>query len=316
MKAKVISIIWGVLLILGGVLFLAQNLGYITTSTLLWAAVFGGLSVVFFVSYFASGVQNWGWLFPAVIFAASAINIEMVRLGVTGNWMAIPVLLGLALPFLVAFSLNPTSNRWALIPAWVFVVITVISQVAGWIPGEFVAAFILYSIAVPFLVVFLWNRGNRWALIPTFVLAGVGLIPILVTRFSGEFVAAAVLFLIALPYFVVYFWSARNWWAILPAGILTSIAAGLALLNYKGLVISGSALMNGVMFLGWAFTFGFLWLQRRTQPTAWAKYPAAILFVVGLVALAFGSSNTLIWPLLLVIAGLAILVVNLMPKRV
>lgn len=316
MKAKLINVVWGLVLILGGALFLAQNLGYVvSTSSFFWMIVFGGLSAVFLVSYFASGVQHWGWLFPACIFAATAGTIGLDLLGVNSNLVAIPILLSVALPFLVAFGLNPRRNWWALIPSWVIIVVTVISQVADLIPGEFMAAVVLYSIALPFLVVFLLNRTNRWALIPAFVLAGVGLIPILATRLSGEFIAAGILFLIAIPYFVVYFWSSKNWWALIPAGILTSVGAGLAMLNYGGLAIDNPVLMNGIMFLGFSITFAVLWLRRFSQPTDWAKYPAAILFAIAVVILAFGSYSQLIWPLLLVVGGLVVLIFNLLPKR-
>ncbi len=174
---------------------------------------------------------------------------------------------------------------------------------------------VLFSVALPFLVVFLINRNNRWALIPASILAGVGLIPVLAVRLNGELMAAAILFLISLPYFVVYFWSARNWWALIPAGILASIGAGLALLGYNGFISGNETVMNGVMFLGWALTFGFLWLRRNSQPTAWAKYPAGIMFTLSVIILAFGSISELIWPLLLVAAGVVVLVFNLIPRR-
>ena len=310
------NIIWGLVLIFGGALFLAQNLGIVVSaSTIFWMGVFAALCALFLVSYFTSGVQHWGWLFPASIFGATAITIGLTRIGVESNLVAVPILLSVALPFIVAFALDPHNRWWALIPSWVIVAITIITFVADKVSGEFIATIVLYSVALPFLVVFLVDRSKRWALIPAFVLAGVGLIPILALSLTGEFMAAFIMFMISLPYFVVYFWSARNWWAIIPAGVLASIGAGLALQGFDNVLLDNTTLMNGVMFLGWAITFGLLWLRRTSQPTDWAKYPAGILFALSVIILAFGSYSGMIWPSMLVAAGLVILVFNLLPKR-
>ena len=41
--------------------------------------------------------------------------------------------------------------------------------------------------------------------------------------------------------------------------------------------------------LGFAATFGVLWLSRKTQPTDWAKYPAVGLFVGSILAFIMGN---------------------------
>ncbi len=78
MKTNIIKLMWGIVLIALGGLFLADTLGYLDLEVLAhhdWTIVFAAGSAVFFLSYFLAGVRKWGWLFPALIFAALALVI-------------------------------------------------------------------------------------------------------------------------------------------------------------------------------------------------------------------------------------------------
>ncbi len=80
MKRNVSSIFWGLLFILAGVALLANQMGWVNfslVSTNTWVYIFAGLSLVFFISYFVNGLDKWGWLFPALIFAAISLTIWM-----------------------------------------------------------------------------------------------------------------------------------------------------------------------------------------------------------------------------------------------
>ncbi len=47
MKTKIVNVFWGLILVLGGGLFLALNLGYVVSlSPVFWMAVFAGLGVI------------------------------------------------------------------------------------------------------------------------------------------------------------------------------------------------------------------------------------------------------------------------------
>jgi len=316
MKARIANIFWGLILILGGGLFLALNFGYVVSSSpLFWIALFAGLGVLFLVTYFLNGVQRWGWLFPASILGSIALTIGLSEAGVESNLAAAPILLSVAIPFLVAFAFGPRKRWWAIIPAWVMVAITGIVLFANQVQGELVGTFVLFSIALPFFVVYLMNRTNLWALIPGSILAVVGLIPLFAAYLNGSLMGAAVVLLIALPFLLVFLWSRRNWWALIPAGILGGIGAGLLLLGSGPELESRANLMTALMFFIWAITFGGLWLLRQSQPTAWAKYPAVVMAVIGIITLAGGANNSIILPLLVVAAGIVVLVINLIPKR-
>ena len=266
MRSTYVNILWGVALILGGGLFLAQNLGYFDRfSPQFWMAAFAGASLLFFASYFLSGIRHWGWLFPASMSAALALTIGLSEAGFTDAAIGAPILASIALPFVVAFALNPRQHWWALIPAWVMAVLTLIVLATARLPGEFIPALVLFGIALPFLVVYLVDRSR--------------------------------------------------WWALIPAGILGSIGLSLLLSSIEVFGTYWNTLIGALMFLGWAATFGLLWLRRESQPTEWAKYPALIMLAAALVTMVLGSGIQQYWPLALIAVGALVLLNNLRARQ-
>lgn len=357
----------GLALIVAGILFLAQNLNLVgPLSTPVWALIFAGASLVFLVTYFLSGIQSWGWLFPACILGAIAGVLGLVQAGLAGAFLGSLVLAGVALPFLAAFALDWRGRWWALIPAWSLLAIAGVVLVSETWPGEWVGGLVLWAIALPFLVVYLldrtrwwaiipglvlaaigtvvplsavlaevWigplilaagalpflglylrDRTRSWALIPAFVLAAVaGLIP-LAELSDGEWAGPYVLFAVALPFAVTYARSDDHWWAIIPAGLLASLGLASALAVVLPAAAGGTpAWLNGLVFLGWAATFTWVWLRPRKQPQAWARFPALGCALAAAVAPIAGLNFDLVWPVLLIAGGLAALWTTLRPGR-
>jgi hypothetical protein len=312
MKARSLNLVWGIILILTGGLFLAQNLGYMEELPLnTWVIIFSVLSLLFFATYFINGVSQWGWLFPAFIFAGLALTMMMTNAGVASGAVGIPVLIGVALPFVVLYFLNRRENWWALIPAWVLIMVSLLILISERVPGELVGAFVMLAIGLPFLVVYLANRQNWWALIPAGVMLVIAAIILISSQTSGQFVAPLIMFAIAAPFLVVYLRSADNWWALIPAGVMASIGATLLLSGFEVFNIENTGVWNGLILLGIALTFAILWLQRNRQPTDWAKYAAGIALIGAVLAFVLGSGMDLLWPVLLIAGGVVVLFVSL-----
>jgi hypothetical protein len=87
----------------------------------------------------------------------------------------------------------------------------------GWI-----ATYILGSIGLPFLVVYLRDRKHWWALIPAYVLFAlalmIGLIDAGVLR--DLVIPSYIMFSIALPFFGVYLIDRKQGWALIPGTIM------------------------------------------------------------------------------------------------
>ena len=308
MKAKYANLFWGVILILGGGLFLAQNLGYMDDlAPLVWSGVFGVASLMFLAAYLISGVQNWGWLFPASISAGVALTIYLAENARVGAAVGAPVLISVGLPFAVAFLLDPRKRWWALIPAWVMTVLTLIVLVVDHVSGEWIGGLFMFSIALPFFGVYLADRTRRWALIPAFVMTVLGVIPLMVNVVSGEMIGGFVTLMIALPFFFVYFWSPKNWWALIPAGVMGTIALSLLVFLPGPGEITHPEWMAAFMFLGWTLTFGALWLRRQEQPTDWAAYPALGFALASVLAFFVGDRFELYWPIIIIAVGILVL---------
>ena len=230
MKSKIVSIFWGIVLIGIGALFLINELGIINlnyTSELFWALAFGMVSVFFLTTYYLKNKKEWGLLFPVTICAGIALIIGLNHTHLGEILGGAPVLLGIAIPFLVAYFKDPQTKQWALIPSWVMFFSILVILFERFINANIMGALVLYSMALPFLYVYLTDKTRQWALIPLTALATVGTIPLLEVFLSGAVFNIVVVSILALPFYGVYFWSKKNWWAFIPAGVFTSIALGL-----------------------------------------------------------------------------------------
>lgn len=170
-------------------------------------------------------------------------------------------------------------------------------------------------VGVSFLpLVFQDRLKNWWAVIPGLTLIGLGLLILIEMLWPGDHPWVAALFLggIGLSFLVVYLLDRSRWWAIIPAGVLLSLTVLIAVAD-EGIwpVI--------VLFGGMAVTFGAVALTAKAgDPSrAWAWYPAGIL---ALLAVIFGATSEplpgIIWPILLIAAGLVLVGWTLLrPKK-
>ncbi len=324
MKSNIIKIFWGVVLIALGALSLAENFGYVNLElkTNRWLAViFAVISAAFFLSYFLSGVRNWGWLFPALIFASLALIINLILEDSASSIIAIPILLSVGIPFYVGFLLN--RKHWGLlIPAWILTVLAVIPILSESTNSDLIGALFLFGTALPFLVVYLVNRQRKWALIVGAVLGFIGIFPLLGSILPAEISGPVVMFVFTLFFLIIFIASKKQWWALIPAGVFASIGL-VALLDilfpshdYFQVGKLQFGVYTGVLLLGFAATFGILWLLRGSQPTNWAKYPAIGLLIASILAFLMGKTfNDLIPALALLVIGMAMILGSVLKRR-
>jgi hypothetical protein len=282
------------------------------TSSLLGMPILLGLALPFYVG-FAFHRTAWGLLIPAWVMTVLAFVTLSADL-VNGTLIGALFLYAIAAPFLVVYLLN-RSRWWALIPAWVMFILGTITLLSESVTGNLIGALFLYAVAVPFLVVYLWDRTRRWALIPALAVGLVGTIPLLASVVGGDWMGAAVMLLFGLPFFYVYFRWPENWWALIPAGVFASIGVVVIL----GILLPDQPftqpLLNGLLLLGLGLTFGALWLQRKTQPTVWARYPAIGLLAAALVAGLSGGNTNIIWAAALLAGGIVLVLYSFLHRK-
>jgi len=248
-------------------------------SNLIWGIaliVFGGLFLVQNLGLFPEFAPTmWG-----AIFAGSSVVFLIIYL--TSGW-----------------------HEWGwLFPTFIAAGLAgVIFLSESGLDGEWIGALFMASIAVPFWLVFLIDRQNRWALIPGWVLSVITAVILLSTLVAGETIGTLVMFGIGLPFFFVYYRNPKQWWAVIPAGVMTTLGIIVLLATAVESEIWGPHVIGGVLFLGMALPFGFLWLRRDRHPTRWAMYPAAGLLAMGLLALLVGPNMDWVWAVVLILIG-------------
>ena len=282
MKSRWINVFWGLVMIAIGVAFILNEQGIIDLNLISMPVVvlmFGVLSAFFFLTYFVQGIHHWGWLFPACILAGIALTIGLDGTALGSALDGAPVLAGIALPFIVVFLLDAKKHWWALIPAWVMSTITFVVLFEQQMGDDLVGAFVLFSIALPFLVVFFLNtQKNWWAVIPACVMGATALAVLLEGYLGDNLMGAVVLFGIAVPFLCVYLLDRTRQWALIPFAAMSVI--GLIPLMVG--IFNDDMLGFVIMFL---FAAAFFVVYFWSKTNWWALIPAGIFTTIGLTVL-------------------------------
>lgn len=294
MDTKLSRMFWGLLLVVLGVYLFAENIGLVEEVPVTgWTIIFGITSLASFTIYFTNKHKNWPMLFPAMVAGAIAAIIWLAENGAEGEWLGSLFMYSVAVPFWVALMTNRKENWWAAIPGWVLTVFASIILFESKIGGELTGALVVFSIALPFYVVYFRSREHWWALIPAGVLSAVSVLILLEeTDIGSEIAAGAFLVLLGLVFGAVYFRFRQNWWALIPAGVLASVGIVVGLIGATGLEDATKNILDGILLAGFAITFFILWRLRETHPTEWAKYPAVGLRALSAITLLFGTEQS------------------------
>jgi hypothetical protein len=174
--------LWGgILIVVGLAALLNQFVFHIDLAGFVWAVLLAAGSLVFF-SVYLSNKSQWWPLIPSYVLAVVAVIIILAMLsdlggifGGSDDFIGIFVLMSVALPFYYVYTRNTAQNWWALIPAYVMTAVAGIVALSQWLPGDFIAVYIMLAIAFPFYYVYLRNRSHWWALIPAGIMTAIGL---------------------------------------------------------------------------------------------------------------------------------------------
>ena len=165
-----------------------------------------------------------------------------------------------------------------------------------------------------FLYVYLSNRTYWWSLIPGFTLLGISAtvlldsyLPRLGDILSGMFVLGG----IGIAFVAVYLAERRFWWALIPAGVMLTLSLVTISDNLFGGFGSG-----GLLFFGLGITFAVIaWLPTPHGQMKWAWFPAAGLFLVGIIVSA-AAENLFgyVWPVVLIAGGIILILRTFIKK--
>ena len=244
------------------------------------ALVWGSLLIIFGVVGLVESftdLTTWTW---AAILAATGLGIFGVFLRDRSEWW----------PLIPAYALWATAGLLALVELNV-------------LDGVFLAAYILPTIALPFIVVFLRDRSQWWALIPAYVLLAVAAMLLLseTVLLPDAFQATFILTAIALPFLVVYLLNRAQWWPLIPAYVLLSIGVMIPLEELG--VLSDFLVPAYVMFV---IAIPFFVVYIRNPKQWWPLIPGGIMTTIGLSFLLVEAFQY-VFPALVILVGLWVL---------
>ena len=241
------TILWAVMLILGGGFLLAQNFNLISQQfqPSIWTVLLGGLGLLFLLDAVTTLGQDWWALIPGCVLIGVAATIWLGEREIKGEWIGSLMLFSIALPFLMIYAIKRGSFWWALIPGGVLSAVGVIPILTLGVRGEAIGAFVMWVIALGFLIVYLANRKNWWALIPSGVMFVIGIMPLLaMTQLPGQFIGGVFFVGLAAVFGLIYLVNLKDVdmrWAIYPAGVLLAVGVGVMAFgqNWWPLVLIG-----------------------------------------------------------------------------
>jgi hypothetical protein len=195
-QSKRQGLVWGGLLILFGVMGLVATLTDL--SAWVWVIILGLAGLLVFGVYLTDR-SDLTLLIPAYVLWAVAGLVALTTLDILRDeFIAMYVLTAISLPFLVVF-VRDRAQWWALIPVYVLLAVgLMVGLIASGILSELlIPAYVMFAVAIPFLVVFALNPKAWWPLIPGGIMAVIGL-AFLVAETAVEYIGPAVLVVVGI----------------------------------------------------------------------------------------------------------------------
>lgn len=186
--------------------------------SILWGILLIVFGITAFIDAFVD-INIWGWVI--VLFFAGLIA------GIA-NW-------------------HERTNLAKFIPSYVLWAVAGLIALVGFnvLINAVIPVYVLWVIALPFLIGYLRDQDQWGYLVPAYVLFVVGLMVGLIGLgwLNDLIIPAYVMFAIVIPFLVVYYRDRKNWWALIPAAIMGTIAFGFLLASSSARLILPLALV-------------------------------------------------------------------------
>jgi hypothetical protein len=188
-------LIFGGLLLLGGLLSLLDVMGVIgNAGGVFWGLIWGAVGVYFLYLLMADRSRNWWAAFPGFIFVGMALSSLLPS--PLDAFSGLIFFAGISIAFLWFYFNNTEGNWWAIIPAGVLLTLGAISALDEFSTFD-TGGFLFVGLGLTFALVALLPGGNQrsWAFIPAVILLIFG--TLLVPSFGlANYVGPALLILL------------------------------------------------------------------------------------------------------------------------
>ncbi len=202
---------FGLFFLLVGGFLLLQNLNLFRgdVNSILWATIYGFLSIFIFYQY-SKRTSHWWWFILGVFLFSFAISNLFVLFPSIQQAGPVVAIAGTGIGFILIFIIDRV-NWWALIPGGVLFSLGIIRYFEIYEPETSTNGILFLGMGISFLLLYLIptkiGRMN-WALIPTIFLLAMGVI----SFFNQDFVVMSLVgpFILILGGAVVLFISFRS----------------------------------------------------------------------------------------------------------
>lgn len=200
MKRLDLGIVFGVVLVLAGALFMLETLGVLQgVETLFFAVLFAAAGAAF-LYWFSTDREKWWALIPGFVLLglAAVLAIEGLFRGDTGGLSGGVFLGSIGLGFLAVY-LVKRDFWWALIPAGVMVTLGLVAATSNVAHGNLSGGLFFLGLAATFALLYFLPTAQgpqKWAAIPALILAAMGVLLLLEAVTSLSYVVPALLIVV------------------------------------------------------------------------------------------------------------------------
>jgi hypothetical protein len=168
MKLLTSKIFWGLMLVVGGLILLLEQLDIIEGSEIFWMIV-SAVAALLFLLALVTNHDAWWAAIPGVGLLAIALSLGLDAFTtVSGEIIGAIIMGGIGLSFLIVYLIQRV-HWWAIIPGGVLITLAIVAGMEGGDPGPVSGAIFFAGLGLTFaLVALLPNKSGRmtWAWIP------------------------------------------------------------------------------------------------------------------------------------------------------